>query len=132
MIRQSVVAKRLREMRGDLSQKEFAEKIGIPYRTYQRYESGGVVPKIAILNKISLKYKIPVEELLGDKYRALLCEEDFSRLLSLINIKTYEKMPITILDDDFDERLLRIIKENDSAKIKAIRAQLEALDPDRD
>jgi len=47
------VAERLRKLRGNLSQKAFSEGLGIPFRTYQYYESGERVPKSHTLSKIA-------------------------------------------------------------------------------
>ncbi len=47
------IAARLRELRGDSSQGDFAARIGIPFRTYQRYESGERMPKTDALERIA-------------------------------------------------------------------------------
>ena len=44
---------RLKLIRGDLSQREFATKIGVSLRAYQRYEHGERLPPFDIVYKIS-------------------------------------------------------------------------------
>ena len=43
----------LKKLRKSLSQKEFAEKIDVPFRTYQRYESGERLPPEPVLKRIA-------------------------------------------------------------------------------
>lgn len=47
------IAVRLKQLRGKLSQGEFALKVGVPFRTYQRYESGERMPKSDTLERIA-------------------------------------------------------------------------------
>ena len=47
------VGERLRELRGKISQEEFAKKISIPFRTYQRYEVGERIPHPHVLTRIA-------------------------------------------------------------------------------
>lgn len=50
----------------EMSQKDFAEFLGIPYRTYQNYESGSRYPKnMEVINKIASALGITAEDLLG-------------------------------------------------------------------
>jgi transcriptional regulator with XRE-family HTH domain len=44
---------RLRRLRENISQKEFALKVGIPLRTYQRYESGERIPPGRVLSRVA-------------------------------------------------------------------------------
>jgi transcriptional regulator with XRE-family HTH domain len=69
------VGERLRQLRGDKSQKQFSEELNVPFRSYCRYESGERPPplllsvKIARLNKTTVDWimgGIPVEE--GDEF----------------------------------------------------------------
>ena len=54
----------LRERTG-LSQKEFAEKIGLKQSTYNGYETGKHIPKSDILISLADHYGVPVGYLLG-------------------------------------------------------------------
>lgn len=49
----SEIGDRLKQLRGKLSQQEFAKKIEIPFRTYQRYEAGERVPPSPLISTIS-------------------------------------------------------------------------------
>jgi transcriptional regulator with XRE-family HTH domain len=53
MVKYLQVGERLRQLRGDLSQEEFAQKIGVPIKSYQRYEYGQYVPRPHTLTKIA-------------------------------------------------------------------------------
>ena len=53
-------------MAKEMSQKDFATFIGIPFRTYQNYEAGHRYPKsMDIINKIATALEVTVEDLLG-------------------------------------------------------------------
>ena len=61
-------AKKLKEYRKArrLSQQDFAAFIGMPYRTYQNYESGSRYPKnMEIVNKMATAIGTTTEDLLG-------------------------------------------------------------------
>ncbi len=47
------IGNRLKELRKNLTQKEFATKIGVPLVTYQRYESGERLPPEPVLKRIA-------------------------------------------------------------------------------
>lgn len=64
MKKYSDIGKRLKKLRGRLSQREFAKKIGLPHKTYQRYEYGEGVPKVDTLEKIAKKESVTVDWLL--------------------------------------------------------------------
>ena len=63
----SVFAERLRYYReyAKLNQKELAEKVGIPFQTYNKYETRGNEPKIEILIKLANALGIDVNTLVG-------------------------------------------------------------------
>lgn len=58
------IGNRLKLLRGALSQTEFALKLNIPFRTYQRYEAGERLPKRAVLQWIASVCGKPVEWIL--------------------------------------------------------------------
>jgi transcriptional regulator with XRE-family HTH domain len=58
------LGERLKELRGDLSQEEFAKKIGVSHKGYQRYESGERVPHPYVLSKIAVLYDTTVDWIL--------------------------------------------------------------------
>ena len=108
------VGERLRLARGKLSQGEFARQIGVPFRTYQRYEAGETLPSGEALNHISEKVGRPIDWILkGDRAGR-----------SPISHRTGE------ISKRSQERLERILREGDRNKIDLIRALLRALDPE--
>lgn len=70
-------AERLRYYRekSNYSQKELSERIGLPFQTYNNYETKNVEPKIEILVKLATALNIDVNTLVGfqqDEHAALL------------------------------------------------------------
>ena len=65
------IAERLKKLRGDLSQKNFAMKIGVSHKGYQRYESGERIPRPHVLSKIAEKESVTVDWLLTGKLKNL-------------------------------------------------------------
>lgn len=65
------IGERLKKLRGNLSQREFAKKIGLPHKTYQRYEYGEGIPKAQALYKIAEKESVSVDWLYTGKLRGL-------------------------------------------------------------
>lgn len=59
------VVLRLKELRGEESQAQFAAKLGLPQQTYYRYESGKSEPPLTLLKNISLKFGVSADWLLG-------------------------------------------------------------------
>jgi transcriptional regulator with XRE-family HTH domain len=47
------IGKRLRELRREKSQSQFAKEIRVPLRSYKRYESGGTMPPLDVVQKIA-------------------------------------------------------------------------------
>ncbi len=112
------VGQRLRLIRGKFSQGEFARRIGVPFRTYQRYEAGETLPSGETLNQISQKAGKPIDWILkGDGSDE---SSTYSQGLDEISI-----------DKRSQERLGRILREGDRSKIDLIRALLRALDPEK-
>ena len=60
-----VFQNRFRELKGDLKQGEFAEKIGVSRATVGFYESGERLPDALILNQIADRCDVSVDWLLG-------------------------------------------------------------------
>lgn len=59
---------RLKEKREalNLTQKQVADMVGIPYQAYQRYETGKIIPNAVLAVRISRALKTTVEELYGE------------------------------------------------------------------
>lgn len=60
----SSVGERIKEIRGALTQREFADSLGITAQAVINYERHGRIPSRAILNKISTIYTVTVDWLL--------------------------------------------------------------------
>lgn len=61
----------LRRLRGPRSQAEMARIYGIPQQSYNRYESGSIVPKHEALLKIATHFRVTVDELLSGETPAM-------------------------------------------------------------
>ncbi len=48
-----------------LSQRQLAEKIGVPYQSYQTYEYGSSVPSAKVIVKIACAFDVSADYLLG-------------------------------------------------------------------
>ena len=57
------VGEKLKRMRGNKSQEELAEALGIPTRTYASYEQGTRTPKDSMKIKIARYYDESVESI---------------------------------------------------------------------
>ena len=60
-------SKNLRKFRKEqgLSQKELAERIGVPFQTINRYENTNMLPNIANIMSIAKVLKVSIDELVG-------------------------------------------------------------------
>lgn len=70
------IGDRLRILRGGQSQTEFAEKLNIPFRTYQRYEAGEGIPKAEILHRVASICTVTVDWILTGATKAPILPED--------------------------------------------------------
>jgi len=60
-----VFSDRLRTLRGELKQAEFARRVGIAQNTYSRYESGERIPDIEVLVRLAARLGVSADWLLG-------------------------------------------------------------------
>ena len=56
---------KLKALRGNMKQAEFARKIGIAQNSYNRYESGERVPDITVLSQLASRLRVSTDWLLG-------------------------------------------------------------------
>ena len=56
---------RLRALRGDQKQCDFAKRLGLAQNSYSRYEAGERVPDIVVLSQMVLKLGVSADWLLG-------------------------------------------------------------------
>lgn len=114
------IGKRLKTLRAELSQPEFANELGIPWRSYHRYEAGERVPPVEILRKVVELRGESVEWVLTGKAAGSPAER--RGVAPPLEIVTrYRKL---------HQQLWRILAEGDASKMKAVQAQLQALDPE--
>lgn len=48
-----------------VSQRQLAKRIGVPYQSYQTYESGSSVPSSKVIKKIAVAFDVSADYLLG-------------------------------------------------------------------
>jgi transcriptional regulator with XRE-family HTH domain len=111
---------RLKALRGELSQPDFAKKLGIPWRSYHRYEAGERVPPLEVLNRMVELRGSSVEWILTGHNAEGSAVETKGAAPPLEIVSRYRKL---------HQRLWRILEEGDASKIRAIQGQLQALDP---
>ena len=60
------VGKFIKDIRkkNNLTQKQLADKYGVTYQAVSKWELGKNIPKIVIIKKLSLLFKISIEKLL--------------------------------------------------------------------
>ena len=116
------IGDRLRKLRGDLSQKEFSQLLGIPFRSYQRYETGESTPAMKKIGKIAQECRVEIDWILTG---SLIPVEHLKPLTD------YRKIPnnLVILDDEAHRQLARILHKGEASKVEAVRSLLRALDP---
>jgi transcriptional regulator with XRE-family HTH domain len=61
----STFSERLKALRGEMKQAEFARKVGLAQNSYNRYESGERVPDIAVLSQLASRLGVSTDWLLG-------------------------------------------------------------------
>lgn len=99
--------KMLREAK-QITAKQAAEDLGIPYTTYRNYENGVCEPNVSTLMKLAIYYNISVDWLIGndmnekssppeDKWEALrkmletLSDEDLKEVWSFVKFLHWRK-----------------------------------------
>jgi transcriptional regulator with XRE-family HTH domain len=60
-----LVGKRLKKLRGNSTQQEIADKLGVSRASYSHYENGHVEPDINLLIKMAELFKVSTDYLLG-------------------------------------------------------------------
>jgi transcriptional regulator with XRE-family HTH domain len=115
------IGNRIKELRGKKSQKDFAEKVNIPFRTYQRYESGNVAPKGSALEKIAQNCNVSVEYILtgelspAEEEQSMKIVAEFFRILNKLPEKAQRDLLKTAKEK---ERLIDLIEKYERRKLK--------------
>ena len=81
---QEEIGKKIKKIRMDnnLTQREFADLLGVTYQAVSKWENGKNLPDISIMKVICDKYNYKLDELLGSDYKKT--SKNISILTSLI------------------------------------------------
>ncbi len=122
------VGDRLKSLRGELSQKDFSEKIGIQFRAYQRYEAGERMPPPQVLSKIAKISYTTVDWILNGKMDAV-DEKIWLILMEKWLKEGYEKIGKTKLYEQIDRNspLLSIMRRIEKIYNKEEKDKIEAI-----
>lgn len=121
------IGARFKYLRASRSQRDFAQEIGIPFRSYQRYESGERTPPTELIVKIAEITNVPIDWLATGKLFVKAGRN--TRAGQLPDTMFCVQYPISILGKDTLDQLTDIINEGDDSKIAAIKTQIRALAP---
>jgi len=94
------IGNRLKKIRGSLSQKDFALKAGIPFRSYQRYEAGERMPPPDVL---------PLLAQIGNTTTDWILEGDIDSLRLLLRQKKSELNKKEIEVDELTKELIQAL-----------------------
>lgn len=116
------VGDRIKHLRGPDTQPEFAKKLGLTVRSYQRYEAGERMPKRDLLDKIAAMRNIPVDFILYGGPRPLSFEEYRER----VRYDLWLENP-NVIDEDIDHIAhTNFNKLSSATKDASIAAELHA------
>lgn len=92
------------------TQKEIADLLGIPSRTYSNYEQGKAEPDIKMIVKIASVYDVSCDYLLG--------RDDISETTSSEGAVLFDRLPSNIqpIAITYLETLLEVVRKNDDKK----------------
>ena len=62
-----LIGDRLKALRGEMNQDEFAESLGFQLRTYHRYEIGERIAPDELIEKVLAKFNLTLDEFLSGK-----------------------------------------------------------------
>ena len=60
------LASRVRELRGGMTQKEFADMLGVSPQAVSEWEKGNKMPRIGVIEKLSEKYGVTKSYIMGE------------------------------------------------------------------
>lgn len=111
------ILKKLRNEKG-MTQREAAEKIGVSYSAYQKYESGERELGANSVKKLADYYNVTTDYLLG-RPEAKPPEDPISNFCNALNLNLYERAIVTAY--------LAMDKENRSALSKLVQNAAEKI-----
>lgn len=120
----------LKELRKNISQKEFADKIGIHINTYQRYESGERMPPERVLSRVAEICGKSVDYLLGREPLQMVISEAkelyHAEKEGIDNLKKKVEEPLYI------GKLVAILRGKNRKNASAIKENIDAFYETRD
>ncbi len=114
------IGKRIRNIRGELSQKQFAELIGIHKDQLSRYERGVTLPRPKLLKKMAEHGEISTECLFDMGEFKLLSRKSNITILSTSTKKLLNSV-VEILESG-NEVMIHLLEANIKALLEAVRA----------
>ena len=66
------VAVRIKKLRGEMTQREFALMLGVSPQAVSEWENANKMPRVGVLEKLSARYGVPVGFILGENNPANL------------------------------------------------------------
>ena len=80
---QEEIGKKIKKIRIDnnLTQKDFADLLGVTYQAVSKWENGKNLPDISIMKVICDKYNYKLDELLGDSYKSEPSKKSFTKYI---------------------------------------------------
>lgn len=124
------VGNRLKELRNNLSQEEFANKIGVSFRTYQRYEYGETLPPERVLSRIAGLCGKTVDYLLGREPLQMVISE--AKELYLAEKEGIEDLKKKIEEPLYIGKLVAILRGKNRKNASAIKENIDAFYETRD
>jgi transcriptional regulator with XRE-family HTH domain len=121
------IGTRLRQVRGTLSQRNFAQKIGIPFRSYQRYEAGHRIPPLRVFDLIGNSCSVDVTWLIRGKCDPPVPLGQTTRSPSR-DLEMLISRLVGLYAKEFDQ-FCRILEEADPTKLASMRATFKVFLP---
>ena len=124
------IGNRLKELRKNISQKEFANKIGIHINTYQRYESGERMPPERVLSRVAEICGKAVDYLLGREPLQMVISE--AKELYLAEKEGIDDLKKKIEEPLYIGKLVAILRGKNRKNASAIKENIDAFYETRD
>ena len=124
------IGHRLKELRNNLSQKEFAKKIDVSFRTYQRYENGETLPPERVLSRAAEICGKTVDYLLGREPLQMVISE--ARELYLAEKESIDDLKKNLEEPLYIGKLVAILRGKNRKNASAIKENIDAFYETRD
>ena len=79
------VALRVKEFRGDKTQKEFAAMLGVSPQAVSEWENANKMPRIGIIEKLSAMYNVPKSYILGEDIPVMPTKQKNPKTMPIID-----------------------------------------------